>query len=308
MLRLLWYAAALAAVIFIVGSATTNAMFLASLGRTATEAAVYAAISVAADLAKVVLPVAIGAAVVGRKWLIATLCGMLLAAVVGLSVLSGTGFAALTRGSVMAVRDATAATLVALETEHRGLVQRLSRLTAAREPAIVAAALDVVTSDRRWQASKQCTEVSGAAIRQFCAEARGLRVEAIEAQERDRLQAEEQVLRARLAAVRTASGASVSDPQVAALAELVGWNADQLRASLGLSFALVMELGAIVLVLLVAGPLLRGDEERRPSDGEVKPAETKPVELMPQVDRSFWERQRKIREGRVTGGGNDSSR
>jgi hypothetical protein len=207
----------------------------------------------------------------------------------------------------MAVRDATAATLVALETEHRGHVQRLARLTAAREPAVVAAALDVVTSDRRWQTSKQCTEVSGAAMRQFCTEVRGLRVEAIEAQERDRLQAEEQALRARLAAMRMAAGTSVSDPQVAALAALVGWNAEQLRAGLGLGFALVMELGAIVLVLLVAGPLLRGIEVRSASAVE-EAAQTKPVELPPQVDRSFWERQRKIKEARAMGGVDDSAR
>jgi hypothetical protein len=172
---------------------------------------------------------------------------------------------------------------------------------------VVAAAIDVVTSDRRWQASKQCTEVSGAAMRQFCTEVRGLRVEAIEAQERDRLQAEEQALRARLAAMRMAAGTSVSDPQVAALAALVGWNAEQLRAGLGLGFALVMELGAIVLVLLVAGPLLRGIEVRSASAVE-EAAQTKPVELPPQVDRSFWERQRKIKEARAMGGVDDSAR
>ena len=59
MLRLLWVVAAISAAGFVAGSATTNAMFLASLGRTGAEGAIYVCVSLAGDLAKVVLPVAI---------------------------------------------------------------------------------------------------------------------------------------------------------------------------------------------------------------------------------------------------------
>ena len=70
----------LAAMLFIMVSATMNAIFLSSLGRTAIECALFAIISVAADIVKAVLPVLIMRAVMLRAW------GQCLAAVMMLSV------------------------------------------------------------------------------------------------------------------------------------------------------------------------------------------------------------------------------
>lgn len=304
---LLWYLAVLAATMLIVGSATVNAMFLSSLGRTPVEAAVYGAVSIAADIAKVVLPIAIAAAVAARVWLQASLASLLLLGVIGLSLTSGTGFASLTRGTVTAAREAAFARLAALEAERAALLARLSPMQAAREPAIVAAALDAVNSDRRWQQSGQCRTPSGAAAREFCAEAHRLRIEHATASERARLGAEELALRQRIEALRADGRIAGADPQVEALAALVGVSAERLRAALGFGIAVVLELGAVVLVLIVASPLLRLPQKpeagERPEDQNVKA-----VELPPQVDRLFWERRRRLRGGHVIGGGDDHAR
>lgn len=302
--RLLWLTAVVAALTFIVGSATTNALFLSSIGRTALEAAIYAGISIAADLSKVVLPVAIALAVAARARLIAGLCGLLLIGVIALSLASGTGFAALTRGTVTATLQAAATTMAALEAEREALAARLAATSGAREPAVVAAALEAVLADRRWVATKRCTDAGTALLRQFCTDAHQLRVEQVMAGERDRLLTQERALRAQIEALRASGTAGSSDPQVEALAALLGVNAERLRAALGFILAAVLELGGVVLVLLISGPLLCPPSNSEPVV-RAKPPEPEAMRLPPQVDRSFWLRQRNRRQSTIAGEGNE---
>lgn len=313
MRRLLWLTTALAATILIFGSATINAMFLASGGRTEVEAAVFAAVSVAADLAKVVLPVAITRAVIARQWLTMSLCGVMLAAVIGLSLASGAGFAALTRGTVTVGRDAATAQLAAMEADRARLLGRISALASARELAVVTAALESMMTDRRWQTSRRCAEAASPAHRQFCGEVHQLRVEQATASERGRLLQEEHALRARIEAHRFNGAGASADPQAEALAALIQARPERVRSVLGLMMALVMELGTIVLVVLLAGPLLRKpstSEAAKPEEPKTAPPEPvkTAVVLPPQIDRSFWHRQRKLREVRAIGGADDAAR
>ena len=69
-----------AAALFIAVSATMNSLFLGSLGRTPLEAGLFAAVSIAADLAKAVLPVALLAALARRLLLTALAAAALLVA------------------------------------------------------------------------------------------------------------------------------------------------------------------------------------------------------------------------------------
>lgn len=309
MTNLIWYTAAGAGVAFIVGSATTNAMFMASLGRTQIEVAILVVVSIAADMAKVALPVAIWRAIVRRSWFLACLASLLLAGVITLSVASGTGFAALTRGSVTTLRDAAAAKLTALEADRIVMVRRLEALAAPRETSVLAAEHEAMTSDRRWQLTKQCTEASGQAHRQFCADLQRLRVEQASAGARDRLSVEERALRDQIEALRATGASNSVDPQVETLAAFIGSSPERLRAGLGLMIALVLELGAIVLVLLVAGSLLREPlEKEEPSVVPPEPSASPQREmahLPPQVDRSFWMRQRSRRPNATMRGSDD---
>lgn len=301
---LLWTTAATAALIFVSASATTNALFLASLGRTDIEAGIYVAISVAADLAKVVLPVALARAVVARAWAQATLSALLLTGVIALSVSSGSGFAAMTRGTVSDGRAARAAQLAALQSEAEEIRQRLFQIRGVREAAIIAAALEATKTDHRWQSSRGCAEATVRSSRAFCSGVAQLHVEAASAGERERLRGEERRLRSRIEALRTSTSTAV-DPQAEAIATLLGLDWQRLRAGFGLGLALVLELGSVVLILLLAGPLLRRPEtpERQPQAAE-PPV---PFQLPPQRDRIFWHRQRELRAARAMGGGHDGA-
>jgi hypothetical protein len=308
MRRLLWFTAAMAAGMLIVGSATINAMFLASGGRTELEATVYAGVSIAADMAKVVLPVAIVRAVIARQRLTASLCGVMLTTVIALSLASGAGFAALTRGTVTAGRDAAAGQLAALESDRARLLERVTVLASARELAVVTAALESMMADRRWQTSRRCTDVASLQSRQFCSDVHQLRVELVTASERVRLLQEEHALRSRIETLRFTGAGVAADPQAEALAALIHAKPERVRGALGLMMALVMELGAIVLVVLLAGPLLRKPQKaEEPKTVPPEPVKAG-VELPPQIDRSYWHRQRQLREVRAIGGADDATR
>ena len=132
---LLLVAVALAALLFIAVSATMNALFLSSLGRTPIECGLLAAVSLASDIVKAVLPVVIMRAIILRAWVQGGAAALMLAVVVALSLASGTGFAALTRGTVTASRAAQNDLLVARQRDlaemERG-PQRLRRRARRR--------------------------------------------------------------------------------------------------------------------------------------------------------------------------------
>ena len=100
-----------AALLFIMVSAAMNAVFLSSLGRTPIEATMLGLVSVASNAAKVALPVVLMRALTLRAWVHAGAAGVMLVAAIGLSLASGTGFAASTRSSIVSQRDAHAAQL-----------------------------------------------------------------------------------------------------------------------------------------------------------------------------------------------------
>jgi hypothetical protein len=298
MQRLVHVTIVAAAAIFISGSAATNALFLSSLGRTAGEAALFGSISVAADLAKVVLPVIVARAWARRLWWQGGLAALLLGAVIALSLASGTGYAALTRDAVSAGRESGAQNLAAATAALAELEQRFARLPAAREVAVIEADLAIQQADWRWASSKSCTALEGRTTRQYCSDVLKLRAELTAAQSAVELRAKLEQARRELATMREARPAGRSDPQIDALAELLGIAAKFVRAGLTFGVALVMELGAVVLVIIASGPLVSVPKTAAPPPEPIAPK----AELPAQPDRTFWQRQRQKANGAVGNG------
>ena len=73
-----------AALLFIGVSATMNALFLSSLGRTSLEVGLLAAVSIASDISKAVLPVLMLRSVLLRAWGNVAAAALLLLGVVAL--------------------------------------------------------------------------------------------------------------------------------------------------------------------------------------------------------------------------------
>ena len=290
---------AVAAILFVALSATMNALFLSSLGRTAIETSLLALVSVASDLAKAVLPVVIVRAIQLRVWSQVTVATLMLLFVVVLSLASGIGFAALTRGTSIAVRLGQSDTLAAAKRDLQDVETRLNYLTVSRPTRVVEAAFATAIVDRRWSGSKECTEISGQAVRQYCTDVQKLKAEGTVSAERETLVRERAALRSKIESLN-GTGNIDSDPQSALVAQLLGTDAAVPRLILTTFTAAVIELGSVLLILLVTGPTLLGWRE---PEGEA-PYSPTPVTLPSSRDVTHWHRRRaavKLTGGRDSG-------
>ncbi len=265
-----------------------NALFLSSFGRSSIETGLLAGVSIAGDAVKAVLPVLLVRMITQRAWGQASLCGLMLAVAIAMSVASGFGFSAKMRSGSMTVQENASAALKAQEGELADLEQRLAALPAARTVSAVTTDIDAAKLDRAWVASKSCVQVAGAVTRQFCERVIRLRGELAAATERERHQENRKTLRETIGALRQSGSAGDSDPQSSALAELFGIDRKTPRLVITTAMALVLELGSIVLILLAAGSPLRGWHE----PGREPKVPQEPIPVPASADRTHWHRQR----------------
>lgn len=287
MSKLLTLALAAAAILFIALSATMNALFLSSLGRTPHETGLLGLISVASDLAKAVLPVVVVRAILLRAWTQLTAAALMLALVVTLSFASGTGFAALMRGNSIAQRQAQSEGVAAAKRELLEVESRLQQLPHSRPISIVDADLATAMIDRRWTVSKSCAEVFGPAARTYCTGIAILKSERTASIERENLARDRSGIRDKIERFG-ATDNSDSDPQSAVVALLLGVDAATLRLALTAFTATVIELGSVLLILLVTGPTLLGWREPGSASKPLPP----PVTLPASKDVAHWRRHR----------------
>lgn len=277
-----------AALLFIAISASINALFLSSFGRSPLETGLLTGISIAGDVVKAVLPVVLARSIALRAWGQASLCSVMLAIAISMSLASGLGFAAAMRSDIVGVREGAAAALLAREAELADIEQRLTALPAARTVSEIVADLEAARLDGMWMRSKSCAQIAGASVRPFCERLVRLRGEHDAAAERERHIASRKVLRELIAGMRKSGSASELDPQVAALADLLGVPRQTARVLLTGGIAIVLELGSIILILLAAGSALRDWREtgRQPLTPQA------PVAVPASTDRIHWQRQR----------------
>lgn len=281
-----------AAGLFVCGSASMNALFIASFGRTPVETGVLVTVSVAADAIKVVLPVLLLRALALRLWGQACGAGLLLAVVTAMSLVSGVGFAALTRGQWTTAREAASAARTTHAADLKILEDRLAGLMPSRSMAHIDNDLAAAMLNPQWRTSNGCAQNSDAraatilsrTARLFCADVSNLRNERATAMERTSLLAERQTLRNELS--KLAGAPADADPQGHALAQMIGVAPHVPRMMLTVATALMLELGAMILVVLAAGPTVKGWVDPR----DVPTPAVPPAELPKSVDRLHWQR------------------
>lgn len=298
MTLLIQIAVLVAALVFITVSAAMNALFLSSLGRTPVEVSLLAAVSIAADIAKAVLPVLLARAILLRAWGYAAATMVMLVMVVALSLASGTGFAAMTRGAVTAEREARSEQLARRRQELAEIEARIAGLGVLEPLPLVEAQVARLHLDRRWAVTKFCTDVATTAARSFCEEAVKLQGLQRNAELHGRLREERRSIMARIEALENSGALQMGDQQVAALAKIIGLSERILGVIAASSVAVTLELGSILLVLLASGPMLRGWRE----PGTEPPPAAIPVSLPAQADRSHWQRQRSRTLGTIERG------
>lgn len=284
----LYLALLVAALVFITVSAAMNALFLSSLGRSPIEMALLTFVSVAADIVKAVLPVVVFRAVLLRAWVQAGCALVMLVGVVALSLTSGIGFAAMTRAATLASHDAQGEQLGAERQALRETENQISALGQVRPASVIEAELAGLENDRRWTMTGSCRELGSSSARTFCTGVSKLRQELATSKARAEFAAARQASLDRIAALQSRGAGEASDPQSSAIAELLGIDRAAPRVIVTSYIAAILELGSILLILLAAGPAMRG--WREPGNVPIVPAVA--AELPLPADRAQWRRQR----------------
>lgn len=277
---------ALAALVFISVSAAMNAVFLSSLGRNGMECVFLSSVSMASDVMKAVLPVIFVRAITLRAWAQCAITTAMLIVVVALSLASGSGFIAMARGAAQSSVLALSEKLGAAKRDLEEAEAKLAALPIGRPATVIETTLAATAADRRWSISKSCADP--AVARQFCSDVFKLRVELVSATERGTLVQQRLRLRDQITALTASGAGGDAEPQVGAIADLLGIARDTLRGALTASVAVVLELGSIVLLLLLFGPALHTWREPSPPIPAVP--ETAQVPLQP--DRKRWQQLR----------------
>lgn len=277
-----------AALVFVGVSAIMNALFLSSLGRTGIEIGLLAAVSVAFDVTKAALPVLLARAVMLRAWGYVAAISLLLVLVVAVSLASGAGFSATTRGAVTAGREARADQIDVRRKLLRELEEQLGGVKDARATAIIEAELKRLAVEYRSANSQPCTPPVATTHRGYCKDVHRLEVELATARVRDNIYTDRRSTLSYIGELQASGETMEIDPQARALAELTGIDQKRLRVLLTLLIAVLLELGSAVLVLLAAGPMLRGWQDPSVQQEPERMLATPPV----QADRIHWHRQR----------------
>ncbi len=253
MRRLLSAIAVLAAMLMIGVSTAMNFLFMKSLAATEIEGLVLGCASAAADILKSALPWFIALAFAGRRYLF-SIVGTLVFLVFSLfSFASALGFAADIRGTLAGTREAATKELQQLEAEHERLSRQLDGLGRPRAVAIIEAEKRARQQDRRFSATKACTDATASASREFCTGYLLLDAEIASS-------AEAASLREALASIATSTthlksrGAGHdADPQVSVLARIVHLDHGVVRNALIIGAALLVELGSGLGLWLALG-------------------------------------------------------
>ena len=291
-----------AAFLFIAISASMNAVFLSSFGRSALETGLFAGISVAADAVKAVLPVVLMRALMLRAWGHAAITGGMLVIVVALSLTSGLGFSALTRTNATSARESETAALASRQTDLAAIERQIGALGNGRSAALIEIDIEALRLEPAWLASNGCTRIGTAAARGVCGNALRLRGEHVTATERAGLNERQQKLRAEIERLRGAGAGTDSDPQAGALALLLGTDRATPRVMLMTALAVVLELGAVILVLIAAQPALHGTPTPTPKPKPEPKPPLQPVRVPFSADREHWVRQREAKMSADVGG------
>jgi len=224
MVRWAFGCAGLLAALVIIGISTAmNFQFGASWGTTAQAKVLMGVTFASFDILLAILPFAIYAAWVNRRWF-ALVCAVPFGALlITLSFMSAVGFTTTNRAETMGEVRLVAAELVDRETELRHLIERRDFIPEHRPIGVVAAALKAQENHPRWISSEGCRNATVRASIEWCAGHAELRQELAAADERATTDEEIRLVRTEIRRLRSTDQAGLEgrDPQLAALDLLV---------------------------------------------------------------------------------------
>lgn len=265
-----------AALVLCAVSAAMNWLFLSSLGKTPLEGQVLGAASAAADVLKALLPFFIAWSWQAGRFVAAGAGSLAFVFLAGFSFLSAIGFAADNRLVLVDRRDDVSSAHARVQRDLALSESQRSALPSHRPPAVVSEEIERHQQNRRWAATKKCTEATEPQSREYCAAFFTLRAELAAGREHARLSSEIAAMQAEAIQLRQQGAGQDRDPQAALLSRIFGWGQDTVRLALIIAVALLVEIGASLGLFLAGGhrqedaPAREAPQRQGPQVGSVE--------------------------------------
>jgi hypothetical protein len=234
----------IAASVLLVVSMMMNYKFGSSLGKTPTDQQIYGMASAAADCFKALAPFFFFAAVRNRSWSQALAAALVWVVVTGYAFTSALGHAALNRFDTSGQRVAASASYKDLRADLKRAEDQLKWIPPTRPPSTVEAELNVLKAQRPWMTTKECTDITARASREFCQQYFKLSAEHASGQEAEKLRVKIADLGAQAAKATGAAVLGLPDPQANVIARMTGLELETVQTALMLFVALLIEIGS----------------------------------------------------------------
>jgi hypothetical protein len=234
----------IAALVLLVVSMMMNYKFGSSLGKTATDQQIYGMASAAADCFKALAPFFFFAALRNRVWSQALAAAMVWAVVTTYAFTSAIGHAALNRFDTSGQRMAASTSYKDLRAELKREEEQLKWIPPHRPPSTVEAEINVLKAQRTWMTSKECTDATIRASREFCQQYFKLAAELASGQEAAKHEVKIAELSAQAGKATGAAVLGLPDPQANVIARLTGQDLETVQTGLMLFVALLIEIGS----------------------------------------------------------------
>jgi len=274
----------LAAGVLLAVSAAMNWRFGFSLGKTEFDGQIYGAASAAADCLKALVPFFFFAAMRNRMWSQATASAVVWVVVVGYSLTSALGHAALNRLDTAGQRAVEAQTYTDLRADLKRAQDQLSWVPQHRPAMTVQGEIDGVKNHRYWKATNECATPRGRTTRAFCDQYHTLTSELASAQQAMLLEERIAVVNGKLdkATAHGAAALSAADPQATVLAKLTGIDMDKVQIALTVMIAALLEIGS-GLGMYIAFSQWRINQRFVPVAPQMATLHEQPVVAVPQA-------------------------
>jgi hypothetical protein len=237
--RVMLAAGLIAASGFALVSIAANLRFGISLATTPFDRIVYGTLSIAIDLMKIALPLAVALLWRNGERIFALLGAVFWTGAIAFSICAAIGFAASTRNHVLGIgqqeidkRRGWKAKIVRLEGS-------LDRLGPHRPATVVQAEIDGLL---RTAGLDDCKVINGPVTREICPKVDQLKRELVASKEASRLEAD--LVTGREALSDSSSLGTTADPQSRALNQLTGLGEDVIRNTVAVLMAGLVEFGS----------------------------------------------------------------
>ncbi len=224
---------------FALVSIAANMRFGISLATTPFDRIVYGTLSIAVDLIKITLPLAVALLWRNGERIFALLGAVFWTGAIAFSICAAIGFSASTRSHMVGVGQQEIEKRRAWEAKIVRLEGRLDHLGLHRPATVVQADIESLL---RTPGLDDCRVINGPVTREVCPKVDQLKRELVASKEAARLEAD--LLAGRETLSDLPSLGTAADPQSTALHQLTGFGEDVIRNTIAVLIAVLVEFGS----------------------------------------------------------------